>query len=101
MQQLRKRTEELVGKIEDRLVPSKMSAEDLFEQVDGSELRIMTLKEFATKSDAEQTETGNDLVGSKHTGSVKMEKTGVENLMPKSKEELCRRLKIMENHSGS
>ena len=98
MQQLRKRTEELVGKIEDRLVPSKMSAEDLFEQVDGGELRIMTLKEFATKSDAEQTETWNDLVVSKHTGSVKMKKTGVENSMPKTKEELRRRLKLVENH---
>ena len=99
MQQLHKRTEELVRtKIEDHLVPSEMSAEDLFEQVDGSELRIMTLKEFATKSDAEQTETWNDLVVSKHTGSVKMKKTGVENSMPKTKEELRRRLKLVENH---
>lgn len=96
LQSLRTKFEEQYYKMKETEIPAKGSLEDLFEQLDGGELRPMALRHFGSKADDEDVEVGSLQLGK--AGQVKIKRNKVETAAPTTLEELRAKVVLMANH---
>ena len=93
---LKAQFEKLYYKMKDAEVPAKASFEDLCEQLDGGELRAMSLRHFGSKADDEEVEAGTLQLGK--SGQVKIRRSRIETPAPSNLEEFRTKITLMANH---
>lgn len=82
-------------KLEDKNTPATATLELFFDQIEAGELKNLTLKQLVSKEDAE-----SELIGAtidKSTGTIKIRKGFGECPLPKSPEELRRRVSVLSH----
>lgn len=96
LQSLRTKFEDQFYKMKETEIPARGSLEDLFEQLDGGELRPMALRHFGSKADDEDVEVRSLQLGK--AGQVKIKRNKVETAAPATLEELRAKVVLMANH---
>ena len=96
LQALRIKFEEEFYKLKESETPARASLEDLFEQLDGGELRPMALRHFGSRADDEDAEMGSLHIGK--AGQVKVKKSRVETSPPTNLEEFRAKIVLAANH---
>eukprot|EP00435_Cladocopium_sp_Y103_P022488 s1708_g5.t1 len=82
-------------KLEDKNTPATTTLEIFFDQMEAGELKNLTLKQLVSREDAE-----SELIGAtidKGTGTIKIRKGFGECPLPKSPEELRRRMSVLSH----
>lgn len=94
---MKKRFETQYYELRDEEVPAKQSLEDLSDQMESGDWRAISLKEIASRADAESDSQWGSLTVGK-LGMVKLKKSAVETPAPKDLEELRQKLKVLGHH---